>query len=230
MISPDGRIAFATVTFDATAGDLSEPTVERVVSTAREAASPALQVEFGGQAIESTRTISIGLPSAIGLAAAIVVLPLAFGSVIAMGLPVITALLGLGTAFGVIPLASHVVDMPNYASELAAMIGIGVGIDYALLIVTRFREARRRGDDARPAAVEALRTAARAVLLGGSTVIAVLFVMLAALTVLPALLVGVGRRAGRAAEPGPAGFWNAGRGWYAAARGRRRSQAWRSYS
>ena len=76
----------------------------------------------------------------IGLAAAIVVLLIAFGSFVAMGLPVITALLGLGTGFGVIALVSQVIDMPNYSTELAAMIGLGVGIDYSLFVVTRFRQ------------------------------------------------------------------------------------------
>jgi RND superfamily putative drug exporter len=229
-ISRDGRIAFATVTFDERAADLPKQAVERVVSTAREAAGAGLQVELGGQAVETTQTASFGLASALGLAAAMVVLLIAFGSVIAMGLPVVTALLGLGTAFAVLPLASHVVDMPSYAKELAAMIGLGVGIDYALLVVTRFREQRRRGDEARPAALLALTTAGRAVLLAGTTVIVallgmvvlgmsfldglavssaigVLLVMLAALTVLPGLLVGVGRRAGRAPAARRAGFW-----------------------
>jgi uncharacterized membrane protein YdfJ with MMPL/SSD domain len=77
------------------------------------------------------------------LAAAIVVLLIAFGSFVAMGLPVGTALLGLGAAFSVIALASQLIDMPNFAGQLAAMIGLGVGLDYALLIATRFRENRR---------------------------------------------------------------------------------------
>jgi putative drug exporter of the RND superfamily len=98
------------------------------------------------------------------------VLLIAFGSVLAMGLPVVTALLGLGTAFGAIALASQVIDMPDFAGELAAMIGLGVGIDYALFIVTRFRENRRGGDGVPAATVLAMDTAGRAVLFAGCTV------------------------------------------------------------
>jgi RND superfamily putative drug exporter len=219
-ISSDGRIAFATVTFDRQAPSLSKPTVERVVSAAEQARAPDLQVELGGPAIEQTQNSSFGTASAIGLAAAIVVLLIAFGSVVAMGLPIVTALLGLGTGFGVIALASHVVKMPDFSADLAAMIGLGVGIDYSLFVVTRFRENRRRGEDVRSATVVAMDTAGRAVLFAGSTVIiallgmfvlgmsfldglavasaiAVLFTMLAALTALPALLSRIGGRIGR---------------------------------
>jgi putative drug exporter of the RND superfamily len=229
-ISRDGRIAFATVTFDEQVGALPTSAAERVVSTAREARAHNLQVELGGPAIEQTRTTSLGTASAVGLAAAIVVLLIAFGSFLAMGLPVVTALLGLGTAFGVIALVSQVIDMPDFSSELAAMIGLGVGIDYALFIVTRFRENRRGGEGVRAAIVDAMDTAGRAVLFAGTTVmlallgmlvlgvsfldglaissaIAVLLTMSASLTVLPALLARLGGRIGgparaRAAEPG----------------------------
>ena len=226
-ISSDGRIAFATVTFDKQAPGLSKPEVERVISAAENARAPDLQVELGGQAIEQTQTTSFGAASAVGLAAAIVVLLIAFGSFLAMGLPVVTALLGLGTAFGVIALASHVVNMPNFSSDLAAMIGLGVGIDYSLFIVTRFRENHRRGEGVQTATVGAMNTAGRAVLFAGSTVIiallgmlllgvsflnglaissaiAVFFVMLSALTALPSMLSRIGGRIGRRRRPDPA--------------------------
>ena len=103
--------------------------------------SPGLQVELGGYAIEATEQAGFGLSTAVGLLAAIVVLLLTFGSLTAMGLPIVTALFGLGTGLGVIALFTHVVDTPNFSSELAAMIGLGVGIDYSLFILTRFREA-----------------------------------------------------------------------------------------
>jgi RND superfamily putative drug exporter len=236
-ISSDGRIAFSTVTFDEQAPGLSKSQIERVISAAETARSPDLQVELGGQAIEQTQSTSFGVASAVGLAAAIVVLLIAFGSFVAMGLPVVTALLGLGTAFGVITLASHVVKMPNFSSDLAAMIGLGVGIDYSLFIVTRFRENHRRGDGVQTATVGAMDTAGRAVLFAGSTVIiallgmlllgvsflnglaissaiAVFFTMLAALTALPAMLSRIGERIGRrrrarGATEGAAGagFW-----------------------
>jgi RND superfamily putative drug exporter len=219
QISRDGRIAFATITFDKQAPDLSKPTVERVISTAEQARAPGLQVELGGAAIEQAQSTSFGVASAVGLGAAIVVLLIAFGSFLAMGLPVAIALLGLGTGLGAIALASHVIDMPDVSTELAAMIGLGVGIDYSLFIVTRFRQNRRGGDGVPAATIVALDTAGRAVLFAGSTVIiallgmlvlgmgflsglaiasaiAVLFTMLAALTALPALLARIGKRIG----------------------------------
>jgi putative drug exporter of the RND superfamily len=218
QISKDGRIAFATVTFDKQAPALSKSTVQRVISTAEQGRSPALQVELGGAAIEQTQTVPFGGASALGLAAAIVVLLIAFGSFLAMGLPIVTALLGLGTAFGAIALASQVIDMPDFSAQLAAMIGLGVGIDYSLFIVTRFRQSY--DGDTRRTALAAMSTAGRAVLFAGSTVIiallgmfalgmsflnglavasaiAVLFTMLAAITALPALLSRIGKRISR---------------------------------
>jgi RND superfamily putative drug exporter len=223
-ISADGQIAFATVVFDEKANLLPQSAAERVVSTARAAAQTGLQVELGGQAIESTEQAGFGLSTAVGLLAAIVVLLLTFGSLTAMGLPIVTALFGLGTGLGAIALFTHVVDTPNFSSELAAMIGLGVGIDYALFILTRFREAYRTPGptfgDARESVVRSMDTAGRAVLFAGTTVviallgmmllgvdflygvaisasIGVLLVMLASLTLLPALLTIAGARVAR---------------------------------
>ncbi len=223
-ISADGQIAFATVVFDEKANLLPKSAPERVVATARAAAKPGLQVELGGQAIEATEQAGFGLSTAVGLLAAIVVLLLTFGSLTAMGLPIVTALFGLGTGLGAIALFTHVVDTPNFSSELAAMIGLGVGIDYSLFILTRFREAYRTPGptfgDARESVVRSMDTAGRAVLFAGTTVviallgmmllgvdflygvaisasIAVLLVMLASLTLLPALLTMAGARVAR---------------------------------
>jgi len=145
---------------------------ERVVQVARAAVrggrggQAAIQVELGGQAIEATEQAGFGLSTAVGLLAAIVVLLLTFGSLTAMGLPIVTALFGLGTGLGAIALFTHVVDTPNFSSELAAMIGLGVGIDYALFILTRFREAYATPGptfgDARESVVEAIDTAEKA--------------------------------------------------------------------
>jgi RND superfamily putative drug exporter len=223
-ISADGRIAFATVVFNEKANLLPKSAAERVVKVARAAGEPGLQVELGGQAIEATEQAGFGLSTAVGLLAAIVVLLLTFGSVVAMGLPIITALFGLGTGLGAIALFTHVVDTPNFSSELAAMIGLGVGIDYALFILTRFREAYATPgptfENPRESVVQALDTAGRAVLFAGCTVviallgmmllgvsflygvaisasIGVLLVMLASLTLLPALLTTFGARVAR---------------------------------
>jgi len=220
-ISANGQIAFATVVFDQKANTLPKSAAERVVDTAKAARRPGLQVELGGQAVELTQQEGFGLSTAIGLMAAIVVLLITFGSLVAMGLPIVTALLGLGTGLGLIALFTHVVDTPNFSSELAAMIGLGVGIDYALFIVTRFREAYATPGptfgDVRESVVQAMDTAGRAVLFAGCTVviallgmmllgvsflygvaisasIGVLLVMLGSLTLLPALLTIAGNR------------------------------------
>jgi RND superfamily putative drug exporter len=223
-ISAGGRIAFATVEFDEKANNLPKAAAKRVVDVARAAGRTGLQVELGGQAIEQTEQAGFGISTAVGLLAAITVLLLTFGSLIGMGLPIVTALFGLGTGLGAIALFTHVVDTPNFSSELAAMIGLGVGIDYALFILTRFREAfvtpGPTFGDARESVIQSMDTAGRAVLFAGCTVviallgmmllgvdflygvaisasIAVLLVMLASLTLLPALLTLVGARLAR---------------------------------
>ena len=220
-ISANRKIAFATVVFDEKANLLPKSAPESVVRVARAAGRPGLQVELGGQAIEVTEQAGFGLSTAVGLLAAIVVLLLTFGSLIAMGLPIVTALFGLGTGLGAIALFTHIVDTADFSSELAAMIGLGVGIDYALFILTRFREAYAAPGptfgDVRASVVQAMDTAGRAVLFAGCTVviallgmmllgvnflygvamaasIGVLLVMLASLTLLPALLTLVGAR------------------------------------
>ena len=223
-ISRDGTIAFATVEFDETASALPTAAIDRMISTAEAARSAALQVELGGQAIEQAQQASLGFATIVGIAAAIVILLISFGSFSAMGLPILTALLGLSAGMGVITLASHLIEMPSFASELALMIGLGVGIDYALFIVTRYREGyRSNGGNVELAAEAALGTAGRAVVFAGTIVviallgmfalgvnlldgaavaaaIGVVLVLAASLTLLPALLSLIGHRIGR---PGP---------------------------
>jgi RND superfamily putative drug exporter len=239
-ISPDGTIAFATVNFDQRADVLPKASVNRVIGTAEDARSPHLQVELGGQAIEQAQQASLGFATVVGIGAAILILLISFGSFSAMGLPIVTALLGLGAGVGLITLASHVVNMPDFASELALMIGLGVGVDYALFIVTRFRENyRQNGGDVWAATEAAMNTSGRAVLFAGATVviallgmfalgvsilngaavaaaIGVVLVLVASLTLLPALLGFAGRRIGEAgggrargggADDGRPGFW-----------------------
>jgi len=225
-ISANEKIAFATVVFDEKANELPKSAAENVVKAAEAARTPGIQIELGGQAIEQTQQEGFGVTTAVGLLAAIVVLLITFGSLIGMGLPIVTALFGLGTGLGLIALFTHVVDTANFSSELAAMIGLGVGIDYALFIVTRFREAYSTPGttfgDVRESVVQAMDTAGRAVLFAGCTVviallgmmllgvnflygvaisasIGVLLVMLASLTLLPALLTFAG---GRLVRPG----------------------------
>lgn len=225
-VSEDGKIAYATVQFDEATNKLGEGDIKRVMAAAQSAAGPGLQVELGGQPIEEVRAEEEGDSSfAVGLLAAIIVLVLTFGSVVAMGLPVITALFALGVGISLVSLGTHVFSTPEFATQLAAMIGLGVGIDYALFIVTRFRDGLDDGLEPRPAAVAAIDTAGRAVLFAGVTVIialmgmlllgvsflygvalaaalAVLLTMIAALTLLPAVLSIIGRRVNRLRIPG----------------------------
>jgi RND superfamily putative drug exporter len=236
-ISRAGTIGFATVQFDKSATQLPKAAVERVIKTAEAVRSPSLQVELGGDAIKQAGKSSLGYATLVGLGAAIVVLLLSFGSLSAMGLTVVTALLGLGAGIGTIALASHLVDMVDFASVLALMLGLGVGIDYALFIVTRYRAAYRENGGNVDAAVElAMNTAGRAILFAGATVViamlslcalgvsmlygaaiaaslSVLFVLAASLTLLPVLLKITGRHVGhtRSRRSSPReprpGFW-----------------------
>jgi len=220
-VSKAGTIGFATVEFDQRANELPKAAIDRVINTAEAVRSPTLQVELGGQAIKQAQQASLGFATGVGLAAAVVVLLLSFGSLLAMGLPIVTALFGLGAGLGVIGLGSHLVDMVDFSSELALMIGLGVGIDYALFIVTRYRDAfRENGGDVKAALELAMNTAGRAILFAGATVViallgmfalgvsflygvaiaaslGVLLVLAASLTLLPALLMFTGKRVGR---------------------------------
>src|SRR6266540_3047863 len=179
-VSKTGTIGFATVEFDQRANELPKSAIARVINTAETMRSPTLQVELGGQAIKQAQQTSIGFATGVGLIAAIVVLLLSFGSLLAMGLPIVTALFGLGAGLGVIGLGSHLVDMVDFSSELALMIGLGVGIDYALFIVTRYRDAyRQNGGDVQAALELAMNTAGRAILFAGATVVIALLGMFA---------------------------------------------------
>jgi putative drug exporter of the RND superfamily len=211
QISPHANIAFAVVQFDTTTDKLPPAAVNKVISTAEVAARSGFQIALGGYPISSVAKISPGPSEGIGITAAIIIMLLAFGSVVAMGLPIITALFGLGIGIALLELVTHFLVVPNFAPEMAAMIGIGVGIDYALFIVTRYRQGIFEGRDPRSAVVMSLMTSGRSVLFAGGTVVislfglfligqpymiglataciaAVLMVLIAALTLLPALL------------------------------------------
>jgi RND superfamily putative drug exporter len=225
-ISKNGEIAYATVQYDTTTDKLEKDDIKKLVAIGRAADSDGLQVEVGGAPIEEVRSEEEGDSSfAIGLLAAVVILLLTFGSVVAMGLPLLTALFALGVGLSLVTLGTHIFDTAEFAPQLAAMIGLGVGIDYALFILTRFRNGLDEGLEPRDAAIAAVDTAGRAVLFAGVTVIislmgmlllgisflygvamsaamAVLFTMIAALTLLPALLTIAGRRVDRLRIPG----------------------------
>ena len=224
-VSDDGKIAYATAQFNVTTDKLNDGEVKKIMDTAQAAGGDGLQVEVGGSPVEEVRGEEEESSSeGIGVLAAIVVLLISFGSVVAMGLPILTALFALGVGISGITLFTHVFDTAEFAPQLAFMIGLGVGVDYALFILTRFRNGLDEGLDKREAAIAAVDTAGRAVLFAGITVIislmgmlllglpflygvataaaiAVLFTMIAALTLLPALLSLVGNWVNRLRIP-----------------------------
>ena len=224
-VSDDGKIAYATAQFNVTTDKLNDGEVKKIMDAAQAAGGDGLQVETGGSPVEEVRGEEEESSSeGIGVLAAIVVLLISFGSVVAMGLPILTALFALGLGISVITLFTHVFATADFAPQLAFMIGLGVGVDYALFILTRFRNGLDEGLDKREAAIAAVDTAGRAVLFAGITVIislmgmlllglpflygvataaaiAVLFTMIAALTLLPALLSMVGHWVNRLRLP-----------------------------
>ena len=214
QVAPSGDIAFATVSL---ASDLDTAEQFAEVFAEMKAIEPEVagaQIEYGGEVFAEFEAPT---SEVLGLAFAIVILIFAFGSVLAMGLPIGTAFGGIAAGVLVVTLVSNLLTMPDFATTLGVMIGLGVGIDYALFIVTRYREARHRGRDCAAATAESINTAGRAVLFAGTTVvisllgmlimgvgfmngmavgasITVLFTMIASVTLLPALLGFVGER------------------------------------
>ncbi len=224
-VSDDGKVAYATIQFDAQSNEIDKEKTREIIALAQGASGDGLDVQLGGNPVIEAEQEEGDSSFGIGLLAAIIVLLLTFGSVVAMGLPIITALFALGVGISLVTLGTHIFDTANFAPVLAAMIGLGVGIDYALFILTRFRNALDEGLEPREAAIAAVNTAGRAVLFAGITVIisllgmfllglsflygvavaaalAVLFTMIAALTLLPALLTIVGHRVDRLRIPG----------------------------
>jgi RND superfamily putative drug exporter len=216
QVAPDGHIAYATVLFDERSFQLPPAAINRVIDSAEALRSATLQVQLGGQPIEQVQPPTTGPATGVGIVAAMIILLLTFGTVVAAGLPLLAALLALGTSLGFIELLTHVMDVVNFTPELAAMIGLGVGIDYALFVVTRYRAGLDAGLEPDDAIVTAMDTSGRAVLFAGITVciamlgqllvgvaflrgpavassLTVLLTMLAAITLLPAVLSKLGR-------------------------------------
>jgi RND superfamily putative drug exporter len=182
QISKDGRIAFATVQFTVPGTGISNAEALALMADARAASGHGVTLSLGGDVVDLAETPYGGPTEGIGVAAAALVLLIAFGSVLAMGLPVGTALFGIGSGLSLIALLGHVFPAPSFSPIVASLIGLGVGVDYALFIVTRFREALRGvpagpgGRAARPAqapqdaVVTTMSTAGRSVLTAGLTV------------------------------------------------------------
>ncbi len=165
---PDAnKLAYARVQFDP---DIQQADFLRLAKDTKELRPElsGLQVELGGQVFAEFKPPESEL---LGVAFAIFILLISFGSVLAMGLPIAVALFGVGTGVALLTLGSHLTDMPDFTGLLAAMIGLGVGIDYALFIVTRYREGVHAGLSYEEATVVALNTAGRAVIFAGITVV-----------------------------------------------------------
>ena len=215
-LTRDGRIGVALVNYKQSTNDIKAKKLEDVQDAAFTARSDTLRVEHGGPGAQIVRFQHQQGPSeGIGIIAAAIVLLLTFGSLVAAGLPLIATMLALGTALGVITLISHLVDTPDFATQLASLIGLGVGIDYSLFVVTRFRGEVRAGMDRELAIEKATDTAGRTVVFAAITVViallglfvlglsfmhgvaigaacAVLATMFAALTIVPAMIGGSG--------------------------------------
>ncbi len=223
-ITPDGRTLLARVYLDVVnPNDMPVEDIDRLLTTAEAAERDGLNVALGGHAVQVAEATQ-SAAELIGLIAAAVILLLTFGSMVAAGLPLAMAIGGLAVSSSLVGLAAAVVDVPSFAPTIGMVLGIALGIDYALLMVTRFREWRAVGLDPEAATVATLDTAGRAVLVAGSTVmvsmlglfatglsimngtavvtmVATLVVMAAAITLFPALLGYLGRRIDRLRIP-----------------------------
>jgi RND superfamily putative drug exporter len=216
-LSKDKKIGYISVTLNEGPADLTEDEAQEVIDAADPARHAGLKVAAGGYLGQAVSKSDTEDSEAIGLGAAVVILLFAFGTVTAMFLPIVTAVLGLVASLALIKLLGHVAEVPSVAPTLATMIGLGVGIDYALFIVTRHKLQLKDGMDVRESIARATATAGGAVVFAGGTVVialvsllasgiplvgtmgysaavAVVVAVLAAVTLLPAVLGALGPR------------------------------------
>src|SRR5215218_2009500 len=222
-VSDDGTIATTTLPLTVPGWSVKKEQGEELIAAAEDNSGAGLEIKLGGEPIYTAQESSS--PEGLGFLGAAIVLLIAFGSLVAAGLPLAIALIGLGiSSGGLIVLLANVIDVPNWTTAVSGLIGIGVGIDYALLVLTRFRSAMKDGKDRHDAVVEAVTTAGRSVLIAGSTVViailglfitglpymygvaisaalAVLVVMVASITLLPSLLAYLGPNVDRLRIP-----------------------------
>ncbi|MGP4110002.1 MMPL family transporter [Streptomyces sp. 4N509B] len=219
-ISQDGSVGYATVVLDVPSEQMPVPDIERIHETATEVDGQGLRAELGGEAARLLAAEEGGAAEGIGIMAALVILVLMFGTVIAAGLPVLVAIFAVGSAIGLIVLASHLFTIADYTPYVMTLVGLGVGIDYALLIFARYRAELVAGHEPERATRAALDAAGRTVFFSGCIVIVallglvalgigalqgmalavactVLVTMLASLTLLPSLLAIFGERFAR---------------------------------
>lgn len=234
-LSPDGQIALLSVQYPLLE-DIDATDLERLHEAIDEARDESgLQVEAGGELFFAFEEAASGTAELIGIGAAVIILLVAFGSLIAMGLPIGMALFGMAVGISAMPLISHLIMIPSWAPQLATMIGLGVGIDYALFLVTRHREFLGRGLSVTESAGRAVATSGQAVIFAGGTVVIailglgvagvpfmtaagvatsviVLIMVIASITILPALLglsghwinrLGIHRKGHTATDVGP---------------------------
>jgi putative drug exporter of the RND superfamily len=215
QISPGGQIGLARIQFDVTGDKVSVPEIKQMEALAARSEGQGLTIDLGGSVVTFAEFQTPGGAEAVALLAATFILLLTFGSLLAMGLPLMTALFGIGIGLAIVTLSAHFLTVPNFTPQLASMIGIGVGVDYALFIVTRYRQQLSDGMNPEQATVAAITTAGRAVLFAGTVVVisflgillmgfafvqgiavggaaSVLVTMLASITLLPAVLGFVG--------------------------------------
>ena len=209
-VSENGQIGSTTLPMTVPGWEVEKEQGEQLIAAAEKNSGDGLQIKLGGDPIYTAQEQAS--PEGLGFLGAAIVLLIAFGSVVAAGLPLVIALVGLGiSSGGLIVLLANVVDVPDWTTAVSGLIGIGVGIDYSLLVLTRFRTAMDAGKDRHDAVLEAVTTAGRSVMIAGATVVvavlgliltglaymvgvalaassAVLVVMLASITLLPSLL------------------------------------------
>jgi len=178
-ISTDGKFALIRVQYDRQANDIQLASAKKLVALVDASGGNGLAVEAGGQIVAVTENSFGGTSELIGLAAAVVILIVAFGSVVAMGVPILAALVGLGLGIVFTLIAARFFDMSSFTISFLSMIGLGVGIDYSLFIVTRFREGLHNGDAVEDAIVRAVDTSGRATIFAGTVVAIALLGLLA---------------------------------------------------
>ncbi|HEU5141635.1 MAG TPA: MMPL family transporter [Solirubrobacterales bacterium] len=217
FLSKDRKVAYIPVYLSTGPGELTEDEAEAVLDAAAPAEAAGLETSVGGYVGQQLSKPSTETSDAIGLAAAVIILLFAFGTATAMALPIVSAVIGLACALSIIRLLEGVLQIPSVATTLATMIGLGVGIDYALFVVTRHKLQLREGMELRESIARATATAGGAVVFAGFTVvialcslafagiplvttlgftaaIAVVIAVCAASTLLPALLGALGPR------------------------------------
>jgi putative drug exporter of the RND superfamily len=226
LLSKDRTIGYIALNLRPSPSELTLDTANRIVALADPARKAGLEVGFGGYLGQKVSKPETHSSEVIGLAMAVIVLLVTFGTVVAMGLPIFTAIVGLVCGLSIITLLSHVAEVPTVAPTLATMIGLGVGIDYALFIVTRHLDQRRGGMETRESIARAAASSGGAVVFAGSTVIVALLslavvniplvttlgytsalvvavAVVGAITLLPAILGIVGDRIDRLPIPLP---------------------------